>query len=85
MLDNNFVKLIAWYDNEWGYTNKILDLMAHMHERGQRTQSEDLTKRGDASPPFFDFPPVRPAEASLRKGSCHGPARRCCAPSALHP
>ena len=30
MLDNNFVKLIAWYDNEWGYANKILDLMAHM-------------------------------------------------------
>ena len=27
MLDNNFVKLIAWYDNEWGYTNKILDLI----------------------------------------------------------
>ena len=31
MLDNDFVKLIAWYDNEWGYTNKILDLMAHMY------------------------------------------------------
>ena len=31
MLDNNFVKLIAWYDNEWGYTNKILDLMAYIH------------------------------------------------------
>ena len=30
MLDDNFVKLIAWYDNEWGYTSKILDLMAHM-------------------------------------------------------
>lgn len=30
MLDDNFVKLIAWYDNEWGYTNKILDLLAYM-------------------------------------------------------
>ena len=31
MLDDNFVKLIAWYDNEWGYTNKIMDLMAYMY------------------------------------------------------
>ena len=31
MLDNDFVKLIAWYDNEWGYTNKLLDLIAHMY------------------------------------------------------
>ena len=32
MLDDDFVKLIAWYDNEWGYTSKLLDLMAHMYE-----------------------------------------------------
>ena len=31
MLDDNFVKLIAWYDNEWGYANKILDLISHMY------------------------------------------------------
>ncbi len=31
MLDDNFVKLIAWYDNEWGYTSKLLDLIAHMY------------------------------------------------------
>jgi glyceraldehyde 3-phosphate dehydrogenase len=32
MLDERFVKLVAWYDNEWGYSNKILDLIAHMYE-----------------------------------------------------
>ena len=31
MLDNNFVKLIAWYDNEWGYSSKVVDLIAHMY------------------------------------------------------
>ena len=27
-LDPTFVKLIAWYDNEWGYSSKLLDLAA---------------------------------------------------------
>lgn len=33
MLDDTFVKLIAWYDNEWGYSNKVIDLLVYMAER----------------------------------------------------
>ena len=30
MLNPNFVKLVAWYDNEWGYSCKVVDLIEHM-------------------------------------------------------
>ncbi|HSQ41170.1 MAG TPA: type I glyceraldehyde-3-phosphate dehydrogenase, partial [Fibrobacteraceae bacterium] len=26
-LDENFVKIISWYDNEWGYSNKVLEMV----------------------------------------------------------
>ncbi len=29
-LNANFFKVVAWYDNEWGYSNRVLDLMLHM-------------------------------------------------------
>ncbi|MDR2791650.1 MAG: type I glyceraldehyde-3-phosphate dehydrogenase [Tannerellaceae bacterium] len=29
-LTDKFVKVVSWYDNEWGYSNKVLDLIAHM-------------------------------------------------------
>ena len=31
-LNGNFFKLVSWYDNEWGYSNKVLDLINHMVE-----------------------------------------------------
>ena len=32
MLNPRFVKLVAWYDNEWGYSCKVLELINHMYE-----------------------------------------------------
>ena len=31
MLDHDFVKLIAWYDNEWGYSNMVTRMLEHMY------------------------------------------------------
>lgn len=30
MLNENFVKLVSWYDNEWGYSNKVVNLIEYM-------------------------------------------------------
>lgn len=29
-LDSNFFKLVSWYDNEWGYSNRVVDLIGYM-------------------------------------------------------
>jgi glyceraldehyde 3-phosphate dehydrogenase len=29
-LNDNFVKLVSWYDNEWGYSRRVLDLVSHI-------------------------------------------------------
>ena len=29
-LDDNFLKVVSWYDNEWGYSNKVVDLIYYM-------------------------------------------------------
>ena len=33
-LTDTFVKLVAWYDNEWGYSNKLVDLARYISTRG---------------------------------------------------
>merc|ERR1712179_11611 len=32
-LSNTFVKLVSWYDNEYGYSNRVIDLIKHMEKQ----------------------------------------------------
>ena len=33
MLNNKFVKLVSWYDNEWGYSSKVVELIEYMESK----------------------------------------------------
>ena len=33
MLNNKFVKLVSWYDNEWGYSSKVVELINFMESK----------------------------------------------------
>lgn len=32
-LNPHFVKLVAWYDNEFGYSNRVVDLISYIHTK----------------------------------------------------
>ena len=33
-LNSNFYKLVSWYDNEWGYSNRVVDLLGYIAQKG---------------------------------------------------
>jgi len=34
VMNGNMLKLMSWYDNEWGYSNRAVDLMEYVVKKG---------------------------------------------------
>jgi glyceraldehyde 3-phosphate dehydrogenase len=34
VMDGNMVKVVSWYDNEWGYSNRVVDLVEYLASKG---------------------------------------------------
>ena len=45
MLDQDFVKLIAWYDNEFGYSNQVVRMLEHMYTIDHLTEIGEIPGR----------------------------------------
>jgi hypothetical protein len=43
-LNSQFVKLVVWYDNEWGYSCKVIDLVMHMSAVDRATASAQVAR-----------------------------------------
>jgi glyceraldehyde 3-phosphate dehydrogenase len=39
--DGKTVKILSWYDNEWGYSNRVADLLGYIIEKGLQNQTHD--------------------------------------------
>ena len=51
LVDQNFVKVLAWYDNEWGYSCRVVDLVAHMARADAAAELDAKTPaKGEGSP-----------------------------------
>ena len=63
MLDDSFVKLIAWYDNEWGYSNQCIDLVEYAARQDSK-KVEREAKKAAKKAAAAEIPAPAPADAA---------------------
>ena len=44
-MDGNMVKVVSWYDNEWGYSSRVVELMAYSHRLKAPARKKKATKK----------------------------------------
>ena len=65
VMEGSFVKVFSWYDNEWGYSNRVVELAAKVLEREPRRRLT-LSERGSFSKASVRDAPVEGARVLAR-------------------
>ena len=42
VLDGKMAKVLAWYDNEWGYSSRLRDLIIYINKEGMNMKKKDF-------------------------------------------
>lgn len=68
VVGGNMLKVVAWYDNEWGYSNRLVEVVADAGRILQRTAGLATTRENPRSTPHenTNHPPVVPASIPVQ-------------------
>jgi len=69
VVGGNLLKVVAWYDNEWGYSNRLVELTADIGRLLQTNEGNDMTDNNDQPSPVPQPTSDQPAESMIEAPS----------------